>query len=250
MGYTGKVGNSITVLILGTSLTVWVLLLAGTGDGLSIHHCPVTAAGPSGASMQMLLAMNPVLPLLSGWILMVVAMMLPTLIQPIRYICARSFVRRRLASAAVFAGAYFGVWMIAGLAMIPAVLGLNLLFPGSYLPAVGTGIAALAWQFSPAKQLFLNRGHDHKALAVFGAAASRDAFLFGAAHGCWCVGSGWALMLFPMLLPAGHNLAMVVVALMMVSEHLEHPRAPRWRIQFRGRLARALIAQARIKMSR
>lgn len=70
----------------------------------------------------------------------------------------------------------------------------------------------------------------------------------GLDHGLWCFGSGWALMLFPMLLPAGHNLAMLAVTVLMISEHLEHPKTPRWRFNFSGKLLRGLYAQTGIRM--
>src|SRR3546814_20852665 len=76
--------------------------------------------------------------------------------------------------------------------MYGVILGVNLLMPMSYIPALVVGIIALVWQFSPVKQRCLNRGHDHRPLAAFGWRAHRDALLFGSVHGIWCVGSGWA----------------------------------------------------------
>lgn len=40
-------------------------------------------------------------------------------------------------------------------------------------------------------------------------------------------------MLFPMLLPMGYNLAMILVTIIMLTEHMEHPRVPKWEINFR-----------------
>ena len=109
-------------------------------------------------------------------------------------------------------------------------------------------IVAIIWQFSPFKQQCLNRGHEHWTLSAFGWAAKRDAFVYGIYHGLWCVGAGWALMLFPMLLPTGHNLAMIVVTIIMISEHMEHPQLPRWNFSLRLKLIKILIAQTRIKV--
>jgi predicted metal-binding membrane protein len=248
MRLSRKIRKTISLVVLGISGLVWLLLLVDPGNIHTVHHCPVMTMGPSQTSFQMLLEMNPISSLLTGWILMVIAMMLPKLILPIRYIYSRSIDRRRLRSALLFVFAYLGVWSAVGLVMTAAILGLNFLLPGSYLPAIGIGIIAFAWQFSPIKQRCLNRGHDHLTLAAFGWAADRDALLFGVIHGGWCVGSGWALMLFPMLLPAGHNLAMLFVAFVMISEHLEHPQSPRWRIYFSGRLMRFLFTQTRIRL--
>lgn len=250
MRLSDKTRKTINAVILSITLMMWILLLTNPGNILSVQHCPVTAAGPSRASLEMLLAMNPIPGLLAGWTLMVIAMMLPKLIIPIRYIYSRSLKRRRFYSAMLFVIGYVLVWVGVGFLMIAAILGLNLLFPKSYIPAIGAGALALVWQFSPIKQRCLNRGHNHWNLAAFGWAATRDAFFFGLAHGLWCVGSGWALMLFPMLLPGGHNMAMMLVTLIMLSEHLEHPRLPRWRIYFTGKLLLMLFAQTQIKLRR
>ncbi|WP_460473396.1 copper chaperone [Emticicia fontis] len=215
---------------------------------MSVQHCHVSDSGPSNASLKMLLAMNPFSSLLTGWGLMVVAMMLPKLIFPIQLIYASSLKRQRLLSSLLFIFGYIGVWMIVGSFMIAIILGVHLLMPGSYIPAIVLGIIAIIWQFSPIKQRCLNRGHDHWTLAAFGWAANRDAILFGVMHGVWCVGAGWALMLLPMLLPVGHNLAMILVTFIMLSEHLEHPQFPRWRIDFRLKLFRIIVAQTKTRL--
>lgn len=50
------------------------------------------------------------------------------------------------------------------------------------------------------------------------------------------VGAGWGLMLFSMLLPAGHHLAMILVTMIMPTEHMEHPRISKWEINFELKL--------------
>lgn len=235
-------------LLLGVSIICWILLLVDPGGLLAIKHCPVTDMGPSPAFLQMLLAMNPVAPILFGWTLMVLAMMLPKVIAPVLYICHKSFKHRRLRSASLFLIAYTSIWVLSGLLLIALIFGLNLWLPNPYLRVALIGGIALIWQCSPVKQRCLNEGHNHPSLAAFGLAADRDAFSFGIHHGCWCVGSGWAIMLFPMLLPAGHNVAMLAVTVLMISEHLEHPKIPRWRINFSGKLLRGLYAQTGIRV--
>jgi len=238
----------INIVILGISIIVWVVLLFNPGHIMTLEHCHVSDAGPSATSLRMLLAMNPVPAQLTGWGLMVIAMMLPKLIMPVQHIYAYSLKRNRFPLALLFVSGYMVVWMAAGLVMIAVIMGLHLLMPGSYLPATGLGIIAIAWQCSPVKQRSLNRGHDHSILPAFGWPAYRSAVLFGVQHGVWCVASGWALMLFPMLLPVGHNLAMLVVTYIMISEHLEHPQFPRWRINLRGKLFRYIAAQAQMRL--
>lgn len=238
----------ITILISALSAVFWLLLLWNPGDMMTITHCQITGNRHSHVSFQMFLAMNSVSDLMLGWIMMVLAMMLPKLIVPIQYIYDRSLKRRRLGSAVLFVLGYTITWAVAGFVINVLILGLNLLFPMSYIPALVVAFIVVVWQFSPVKQRFLNRGHNHWSLAAFGWAASLDAFRFGVMHGVWCIGSGWALMLFPMLLPEGHNLAMIIIAFIMISEHMEHPRLPRWYFNFRLKLFRIMIFQTKIRI--
>jgi predicted metal-binding membrane protein len=255
-----KTCNSISFLVFTVSAALWILLLMNPGNmmishcSLAVQHCPVimqnypvTVQKSSQVSFQKLVGMNSIMFLMTGWTFMVIAMMLPKLIMPIQYIYGHSFKNRRLSLSLLFVFGYISVWTAAGFVMIAAKLGLYLLMPGSYLPSVLLGIIAIGYQFSPIKQRCLNRAHEHRTIAAFGWTARRDALLFGVTHGVWCIGSGWAIMLTPILLPNGHNLAMIVMTLIMFSEHLEHPQAPRWRIDFRTKLFRIIVAQTQIK---
>ncbi|WP_161964451.1 DUF2182 domain-containing protein [Mucilaginibacter endophyticus] len=229
------------------SATCWGLLLVKPA---AVKHCFVTGGELSRTSLEILLLTNPISPMLAGWGLMVLAMMLPKLIIPIQYTCERSFKNRRFRAASLFVLGYMGVWMVVGALMIGGILGLTLFMPGSYTPAIVVGIIAAIWQFSPVKQQCLNRGHNHKALAAFGRAADYDSVLFGFEHAVWCVGSNWVLMLFPVLLPGGNNFVMLAVTLLMLSEHMEAPRTPRWRINLSSKLIRILFAQTSIRLAR
>jgi predicted metal-binding membrane protein len=239
---------AINLVILSISIFVWVLLLVNPGHIMTIEHCCSSNSCPSLVSLKMLLKINPFFNLFLGWGLMVIAMMFPKLILPIRQIYERSFKRRRFLYAVLFVFGYITVWMLIGVFMIITRLGLHLQMPNSYIPAIGLIIIALIWEFSPIKQQFLNLGHDHIIIPAFGWAGYSNSLLYGIKHGAWCVGSGWALMLFPMLLPKGHNLAMLIVTFIMISEHLEHPRFPKWNIKFRFKLLKFIVAQTKMKL--
>lgn len=240
--------SRINISILLISAVTWMMLLVNPGSIMTIVHCPVTDSGASLVSFQMLLEMNPPASLMAGWTLMLIAMMSPMLIAPIRHIIERSFKRRRARSVTLFVVGYAAIWMAAGVVLIAAMLMLNLLAPQSYLPAIGVGIIAFVWQCSPIKQRCLNRHHNHSELAAFGSAADLDALRFGITHGVWCVGSCWALMLFPMLLSQGHFAAMAVVTFVMIGERFEQPRPLSWHLHFPGKLMRIVIAQTRIRL--
>ncbi len=185
--------------------------------------------------------------MMNGWILMVMAMMLPKLIIPIRIIINQSFKNMGFLLVLLFVTGYILMWAVAGFILNIFIIFVNIQMPGSFTPAVILGIITFIWQFSPMKQKCLNKGHYHPVLAAWGLKAYRDAFSFGLTHGFWCVGAGWALMLFPMVLPQGHHFAMLIVTFIMLSEHMEHPQVPRWRIDLRLKLLRIIIPENSVR---
>lgn len=245
-----KRSTRVNLRILLISAAVWAALLVEPWGAGTLTHCPVSDSGASAASLQMMLEMNPFWSLMAGWALMLVAMMGPTLLSPIQHILKRSFKKRFTRSALFFVLGYGVVWMAAGVVIVAAVIALNLFFPRSYLPTIVVGLIAVVWQFSPIKQRSLNRNHNHRELAAFGYAADIDLFRFGFSHGLWCVASCWALMLFPMLVPQAHFTAMALDTYIMISERLESPAVPKWRLRFPDKLFRIAIAQFRIRYAR
>jgi len=242
-----SIRERVYVPILVISATAWTILVINP-ERISLTHCPVTDSGPSLVSFQMALAMNPISSLTLGWALMLVAMMSPTLIEPIRHIRERSFKRRRARAVMLFVVTYGAVWMAGGGVLLATMLLLHVFLPQSYLPAAVVGTVAFIWQCSPVKQRCLNRGHNHRELAAFGMAADLDVVSFGLMHALWCVGSCWALMLLPMLVLQGHFVAMALVTFVMNSERLERPRPVNWRLRFSGKLMRIVVSQTRIRL--
>ncbi|MBS1509891.1 MAG: DUF2182 domain-containing protein [Bacteroidetes bacterium] len=248
MRLSRKQRTAIQLVIIGISVLAWIVLLFNPGHIMTMEHCHISASGPSAASLSMLLQMNPLSSQMLGWGLMVVAMMLPKLIVSVQMIYLQSFRNLRFVCALLFVSGYLMAWMLAGIPLIGVIIAANLFFPLSYIPALIVFAVAVVWQFSPLKQRCLNAGHNHPVLPAFGWNAMRSALQYGAVHGAWCIGSGWALMLFPMLLPQGHNLAMLIITFVMLSEHWEHPVFPQWRYSLRLRLLRIIIAQAKLKL--
>lgn len=242
----------VILAVILVSLAAWLLLLSRP-DLLASHGHPQPAAG-TGAAPESLHEL-PLVPALAslpsmatGWAIMIVAMMTPLLVAPLRHVLERSFKHRRARSITLFAVGHGAVWMAAGAALLSALLLLrHLALPPMVIVAL-VGAIALAWQCSPARQRCVNRSHHHPQLAAFGAAADRDALRFGATHGAWCVGACWALMLFPLALPQGHLAAMIVITLALISERLEAPRPPAWRLHVPTKLLRIALAQARMRL--
>jgi predicted metal-binding membrane protein len=212
--------------VLSVSLISWIVILVGHVELRASSCCPAMG---SATSLGMLLASNSAISLARGWTLMLTAMMAPTLLPPIYYIRISSFTWRRPCSIAFFVAGYGVVWMAAGCIMLALESAAAWLAPQSYLPATVVGLVALVWQASPFKQRCLNRCHNHGPLGAYGIAADWDVLRMGLEHGFWCTGSCWAAMLFPMLLPQGHFVAMAVVNILMFCERLDPPRTPSWR---------------------
>ena len=225
--------------VLAVSLIAWIIILLEP----RVPSC--CSANGAVASWKMLLAANPPGSLAIDWALMLVAMMTPMLVAPLYHIRISSFARRRLRSMALFVAGYGAVWMATGAVIVAVELASTWLIPRSYLPAIIVGFVALVWQASPFKQRCLNRCHGHRPLAAFGIAADLDALRLGLENGLWCTGSCWAAMLFPMLLPDGHFVAMGAIALLMFCERLDPPRTPDWRWRGFGTAARCLSLRPR-----
>jgi predicted metal-binding membrane protein len=236
-----RIRNPVLVII----TAAWILLLAGSGP---LMHCAIVASGVVSwqTSFHMIVAMNPSSALAKNWALMLIAMMSPVLIPPIRHVWLQSFRHRRTRSIGLFVAGYALIWLGAGALLLAAELSIVQLARQWYLPAAA--LPGLLWQFSPIKQHCLNRCHAYTPLASFGFAADRDAFRFGVNHGMSCVGSCWALMMFPMLLPRWQFSAMLTVAFLILSERLDQPVWPRWNWRISSKLMRIIFAQTRIRL--
>jgi predicted metal-binding membrane protein len=209
----------------------WTLLLLEPGIMTASGFCPAGMQNMSlSASLETMMTNHRFATMPLSWALMMTAMMAPLVMAPVRHIRDRSFARRRVGAIALFAAGYAALWMIAGVLLIALAMAAGQIVSGSASAYVVTISAiAVAWQFSPFKQRCLNRCHAHPELAAFGLAALLDAFRFGLKHGAWCVGSCWALMLFPLAILRGHLAAMIAVTLWLAAERLKTPVPPCWR---------------------
>jgi predicted metal-binding membrane protein len=237
--------------VLVISALAWSALAAGTGMHVPGMHVFCSAMGSgtvtTAASLSVLLALNPPSALAAGWALMLVAMMSPLVISEIHHIRFTSLARRRARSITLFVAGYGGVWMLCGAVLTGAGFVALALAPGSYIPTTVAGLITCVWQASPFKQRCLNGCHENRPLRVFGLEADLDAFRFGWTHGIWCAGSCSGLMLFPMLLPEGHLMAMAAVAILIFCEQLEDPEPPRWKIRGLGKAGRMIAARVRVR---
>ena len=164
---------------------------------------------------------------ITGWALMIIAMMLPTAL-PLLQTVHRLVARRRARTGLVAAGAaaFLAVWLLAGLGFL---LGDLLLEPAArHLPAVVLpGLAAVAaglYQFTPAKRACLTACRSPRGIALAAWRGVRPAAVevgaIGWRFGLACVGCCWALMLLTFTVGVGAMPVMVAVSAVMLAERL------------------------------
>lgn len=222
--------QAVTIAVTAASLTSWLLLAAST-QGLVIPGVCTAASATVpfvGASWDLLLALNPAPPWLAGWMVMVAAMMLPTLYHALLHVRCRVLRRTRAAALGMFLLGYALIWAAGGLATWGLTLVAALWLPPGWPGFAAALLIALIWQASPAKQFALNRCHLFPPLAAGGGTMLRDTLVYGLTRGGWCFASCWALMLVPMFAGTWHWPVMLAVALWLYGEQLERPVAPAW----------------------
>ncbi len=169
-----------------------------------------------------------VLPLvLVGWVVMIAAMMLPTtapLLAVFRKVVGARPERNRL--VALLIAGYAAVWTLVGAV---AIILDDVLHTLADTPELGdtswvmVGVLAMAgvYQFTPLKKRCLT---SCRSPFVFvsqhwhGGNANWEAFRLGAAHGWFCVGCCWTLMLVMFALGMGNLGWMLAIAAVMAIE--------------------------------
>jgi predicted metal-binding membrane protein len=177
------------------SVTIVAALLVCAGVAWVITVRQAGAMGMGGMAM-----MNASLFLIT-WIVMMVAMMFPS-IAPMTVAFA-SVTRSRgegYAPTALFVLGYIAVWAISGLVPLAVAQAVNQLWmtPPSWLPRVGGAVIVLAgiYQFTPLKDTCLRACRSPLGFIIahnFGA-GTPAALRAGASHGLYCLGCCWALM--------------------------------------------------------
>ena len=142
----------------------------------------------------------------AGWVLMIIAMMLPSSV-PLVMTFGLLVRRRRRPGALVglLLAGYLAVWAGFGLAawlldrgIHAAVDALPWLAAHPQLILGTTLLAAGLWQFSPLRDRCLDECRSPLGFVMNrwrGVSERREAFAMGVAHGAFCVGCCWSLML-------------------------------------------------------
>jgi predicted metal-binding membrane protein len=212
----------------------WAALWAWTRSpyGRYLEHDDWTASGPAAALCRAIPGGGLLVPMAlyaAAWILMTAAMMLPTTLPLFnvfdRLTAARPDRARLLALLGLGYVAVWGVFGLAAHALHGALLALMGRMPGLALHGwlVGAAVIALAgaYQFSSLKYRCLEKCRTPLSFVIEhwrGRAPGRHAFRLGAAHGLFCVGCCWALMLLMFAFGMGSLGWMLLLAAVMAVE--------------------------------
>ena len=165
----------------------------------------------------------------AAWVLMTIAMMLPTSLPLVALF--RSFVRRRpnhLRLVLLLIAGYLGVWALFGAVAHVGDRGLHetverigWLDDNAWVIAAGTILLAGAYQFSPLKHLCLERCRSPFSFIQQhwrGGRAAAEAFRLGVHHGLFCLGCCWSLMLLMFAVGVGNLAWMLALGSVMTVE--------------------------------
>jgi predicted metal-binding membrane protein len=222
-------GAALLWSLLGLAVLAWAALWAWGAspyarylDHSSGALAALCESAPLGAAAHIVLYVV-------GWTLMVVAMMLPTtlpLLQAFSRLVAKRRDRGRL--LAWLCVGYVAVWLAYGAAAHALDRALHELVAvldarGASSRAVGAGLLLLAgaFQFSPLKHRCLEQCRSTIGFIAQrwrGAHASGQALRLGVAHGAFCVGCCWALMMLMFVVGTGSVGWMLVLAGVMAAE--------------------------------
>jgi predicted metal-binding membrane protein len=189
--------------------------------GRFFGHHSLEAVRGNGALMLVFVA---------GWILMVVAMMLPTslpLVVLFRTLVQRRPDRTRL-TVLLIAG-YLAVWTLFGILVycgdwiLHGVVEESTWVEANVVPFIGAGTLLIAglYQFAPLKYHCLEKCRSPLSFVTEHWRGSRErsqSFLLGAHHGLFCVGCCWSLMLLMFAVGLGSLGWMLVLGAVMAVE--------------------------------
>ncbi len=186
-------------------VAAWLLLLssghtASTGSQPLLahsHHSVPVAASPNFYEAWLVDVF--------WWMVMIVAMMIPMVVVPIRTAAACSLWARRHRAIVGFLIGYITPWLAFGIIASIATFAFRIQHWNPQLVAAMGFAAAAFWQVTSLKRRSLLVCHRTYPISPNGWRADRDCWQYGWSVGSWCLVSCWALMLGCML--AGHSLA-------------------------------------------
>jgi predicted metal-binding membrane protein len=217
-------------LVVFAWLALW--LWAQSPYGRYLDHGDWTRIGIGGAICSAVPAGETLVPAIlyiGGWMLMLMAMMVPTTL-PLLDVYRRLTQRRvdRWLLLTLLVSGYMSVWLGFGIAAHAADLVVHELVDASpWLTfngwAIGAAVIAIAgiFQFSSLKYRCLEKCRTTLSFVMEhwqGRRERRQAFRMGWRHGLFCVGCCWALMLLMFVVGAGNVGWMLLLGMCMAIE--------------------------------
>jgi len=220
----------LVALVVLAWLALWAW--AGTPYGRYMDHGDWTASGPIAALCRSIPAGHVIVPAVlygAAWILMTLAMMLPTTLPLFTAFDRLAGQRPDHTRLLTLLGlGYLAVWGAFGLlahalhaALLAWVASVPVLFLNGWMIGAAIIAGAGAFQFSSLKHRCLEKCRTPLSFVMEhwrGRAQAWQAFLLGAHHGLFCVGCCWALMLLMFAVGAGSLGWMLVLAVVMALE--------------------------------
>ncbi|MES2098880.1 MAG: DUF2182 domain-containing protein [Pseudomonadota bacterium] len=222
------------IVLAGLAVAAWIALWAWARSpyGRWLDHGDWAASGPAAALCRFIPGGSWLVPAgftVAAWVLMIVAMMLPTtlpLVDSFERMTRQRGDGARLLGLVVIG--YVAVWSAFGLVAHALDAGLRAMVAESTWFAarshwVGIAVIALAgaFQFSALKQRCLDKCRTPLSFVIehwHGVAPRREALALGAHHGLFCLGCCWALMLLMFVVGTGNLGWMLVLAALMAVE--------------------------------
>jgi predicted metal-binding membrane protein len=228
INWTGHRAMTLVGLFLATA-AAWLALAAIHGEaGLALDTVAALCLQVGGSAS---IGLYP--PVLAMWLLMSVAMMLPTALPTIDlYVrLSRRMEEGRTQRIVLFIAGYVVAWGGFGALAAAAQIGLRTLPAGIVAPALGAGgllVLAGAYQLSPLKQSCLDLCRNPMLFFMSRWRETLGGTLsLGFRHGLICIGCCWALMLL-MFVGGTMNLVwMALLGLAMLAEKML-PGAGTW----------------------
>ena len=209
--------GAIAALVGGAWIALW--LWERSPEARFLHH-----AGATGAPQLLEIAL-----FVAGWTVMIIAMMLPTSVPLVATFGA--LVARRPRSAVLvglMVGGYLATWVVFGFSVYLADRVLHAIVDETpwlaahpQLIAGGVLLAGGAYQFTPLKYRCLDECRSPLGFVLSrwsGIRPRLEALRIGVAHGLFCLGCCWSLMLVMFALGLGNLAWMFALAVAMTIE--------------------------------
>ncbi len=212
-------------VLAGIVILAWISLwwLEQSPDGWLVHRHGTAEHAHHGQPFGWLSAGA----FLVGWLLMTVAMMLPTTV-PLVSLFRRMVAQRANASllVALLLAGYLAAWLTFGGAVLGMLAGIGQIqtstqWPQAWVWGAGLFLLAGVFQFSALKYACLDKCRTPLGFLIshwHGRREISEAFNVGWQHGLFCVGCCWALMLLMFAVGTASLAWMLMLAVIMAVE--------------------------------